>query len=978
MGQMRGGPLSRWSSDRRRDSEHGQILILFAFVLIALLLVSALAVDYGGWLLARRSFQNAADQGALAAAAQLTNPIIDDCPNRAAGTTKGQCAREAAWASVKASLGLTALDPVVRAALGGSAPYLEKGYRVFVASPPFDANATCSSAPTCAALFPACVSPTFRSDSCPYPGSVSNSHTAFVRVDRNESANVGRVVRQAGQDVSAWATAGRIPQSYAFVGLCYPTAPQRIGSDCHNGSQEDLTINGSGSSVVIQSGDLGVNTWVKTAGNGAAVALSPDSAAYMGQFSTCWGNVNSCQLVSWIDPPGTRGGARNAIPLGPQLKDPQYPAPPIDTTSVPWQCGGSGAISFAGSTAGVAVVERGAQFELASYVQPRPDPNVGLASTTKTGGTITDASFGGNLSGALVSITLTNNTPVTSNGPGGTGANGSYSFTLTDGTQYVITVSKLNYYTQTRTVTWPVTVANRDFALVAVTGTLSGTVTSSLAPFGPIQNATVVVGGVSTTTNAAGFYSIPNVSAGNNQTITVSAAGYATVNSTFNMPAGGPATKNIAMGPTGSISGTVTDSVSSAALVGATVQALQGATVVQTTTTIAGGTYSLSSLPAGSYTVTASMSGYTTGTINNVMVTAGTNTPNKNFALAPTGGFIDGTVVDDTTNLPISGAAITLSPALASATSDASGHYHISVLAGRYDVTASKFGYTDGVVSNVRVNAGQTVSPPVDFRLWPSVCDSHNHGSWECANPSCPNVTGSGGSVTCPTFNDGNHIRPGTYDTIHIPSGQCAYIDPVPAGGLPSGQLAGVVHVKSALNVDSGAWLFGDGVTIVLEPGAKVTVGGGFVLNYSTTAQPLVFTTKNDGNDYGYAAWAVDIKTKAAQQPWLNCGSLPQPTYKTSCFSASVLGITWYLLGTPPNNNANSRFSMSAGTGFLFKGILYAPNDNLGLNAQPNQASAGQVIGWTITYGGSATIFHRYNGIQVDGPPYLIEPFLGQ
>jgi hypothetical protein len=88
-----------------------------------------------------------------------------------------------------------------------------------------------------------------------------------------------------------------------------------------------------------------------------------------------------------------------------------------------------------------------------------------------------------------------------------------------------------------------------------------------------------------------------------------------------------------------------------------------------------------------------------------------------------------------------------------------------------------------------------------------------------------------------------------------------------------------------------------------------------------------------------------------------------------------TLGITWYLRGSSGNAH---RFYFDGLMGFLFNGILYAPQDNIKIGGQGAQASAGQIIGWTITYSGSTNIFHRYAGIQTDGPPYLIEPFLGQ
>src|SRR4051794_30834388 len=78
----------------RSDGARGQVLVLFALLLVVLLLISALAVDYGGWLVTRRSYQNMADAAALAGAQQLTRPLSSNCTS---GVSKNRCAREAAW-----------------------------------------------------------------------------------------------------------------------------------------------------------------------------------------------------------------------------------------------------------------------------------------------------------------------------------------------------------------------------------------------------------------------------------------------------------------------------------------------------------------------------------------------------------------------------------------------------------------------------------------------------------------------------------------------------------------------------------------------------------------------------------------------------------------------------------------------------------------------------------------------------------------
>jgi thermitase len=78
---------------------------------------------------------------------------------------------------------------------------------------------------------------------------------------------------------------------------------------------------------------------------------------------------------------------------------------------------------------------------------------------------------------------------------------------------------------------------------------------------------------------------------------------------------------------TGAISGTVTDAATHAAIAGATVSTGQ-----TSTTTGSGGTYTIANLPAGSYTVSVSASGYT-GASQVVSVTAGHTSSAVDFAL---------------------------------------------------------------------------------------------------------------------------------------------------------------------------------------------------------------------------------------------------------------------------------------------------------------------------------------------------------
>jgi N-acetylneuraminic acid mutarotase len=138
--------------------------------------------------------------------------------------------------------------------------------------------------------------------------------------------------------------------------------------------------------------------------------------------------------------------------------------------------------------------------------------------------------------------------------------------------------------------------------------------------------------------------------------------------------------------PTGTLEGTVTDSVTNQPIEGATIQVTP---LGASTTTGVDGHYTLL-LPVDTYDVTASAFGYQTQTATGVDVTEG-NTTTQDFALvAAPNHTVSGNVRDADGN-PLANATVTiLGTPIPSATTDATGAYSIpNVPEGEYDVRAS-------------------------------------------------------------------------------------------------------------------------------------------------------------------------------------------------------------------------------------------------------------------------------------------------
>lgn len=224
---------------------------------------------------------------------------------------------------------------------------------------------------------------------------------------------------------------------------------------------------------------------------------------------------------------------------------------------------------------------------------------------------------------------------------------------------------------------------------------------------------------------------------------------------------------------TGTISGNVTDA--------GTLLPISGATVTDGTrsaVTDVSGNYTIANVPIGSYTVTASASGYENSTQLNVSVVADTATT-VNFALNPIlYGTIDGYVTDLTTSDPIVGASVT--DGTRSAVTDTTGYYIISgVPEGDYTVSVSATGYQSNsqsvtVVGNTNTTANfslQTVSQAtivsIDTITYTTEGGKNNDKHLNIAISLVDDLSNvvSGASVSIDLSRDGSVVGSGTGTT---------------------------------------------------------------------------------------------------------------------------------------------------------------------------------------------------------------------
>ena len=240
-------------------------------------------------------------------------------------------------------------------------------------------------------------------------------------------------------------------------------------------------------------------------------------------------------------------------------------------------------------------------------------------------------------------------------------------------------------------------------------GTVTGQVTN-VQTGSAIASATVSWSGGSATSDAAGNYTLANVTPGS-VTLTGSAAGYLARNYTVTVTAGQTSTQAVQLSTSGKIVGNVTGN--GAALSGASV-AISGGQIPtsQSVQTDAAGHYDEGWVPIGSYTVTCSASGFGSQSQPATVSTGGTTTVNCALTTAATGS-ISGVVTNLGNGQALSGATLTAGGA--STTSAADGSYTLANLpAGSVTLTGTATGYLARSYT-VTVTGGATATQEVQL-----------------------------------------------------------------------------------------------------------------------------------------------------------------------------------------------------------------------------------------------------------------------
>ncbi|NLV45793.1 MAG: hypothetical protein GXY07_14990, partial [Candidatus Hydrogenedentes bacterium] len=260
---------------------------------------------------------------------------------------------------------------------------------------------------------------------------------------------------------------------------------------------------------------------------------------------------------------------------------------------------------------------------------------------------------------------------------------GTYLFASVPDGNYTLSVTATGYEPYAEAVTvLPILPTVKDVNMTSLTGTLTGVVRDGVTP---ISGAVVTLepGGYTATTGLAGTFSISDIPVGE-YTMSASATGYEPWSMAKSIVGGSNLQDVDLVTVTGTLTGLVRDGVTP--ISGAVVTLEPGG---YTATTGLAGTFSISDIPVGEYTMSASAAGYQPWSMAKTIV-GGSNL--QDVDLVPITATLTGVVRDGVT--PISGAVVTLEPGGYTATTGLAGTFSISdIPVGEYTMSASATGY---------------------------------------------------------------------------------------------------------------------------------------------------------------------------------------------------------------------------------------------------------------------------------------------
>ncbi len=320
---------------------------------------------------------------------------------------------------------------------------------------------------------------------------------------------------------------------------------------------------------------------------------------------------------------------------------------------------------------------------------------------------------------------------------------------------------------------------------------------------------------------------------------------------------------------------------------------MPGAFVVATpgnwaTSSTGSGAYSIS-LPAGTYSVTATAPYAAPVTKTNVTVALG-GTTTVDFVLTSTAGWIAGAVIDAASGGPIAGAAVLATSGggtQRAVATNAQGAFNLTVVPGTYTVNLSAPGYVSASAVGVAVSPGHATS--VDRALVPTVNPIHltlasalgrpghaivlsgsvaapGNGTWTLDFGDGTNATGTQGVGTTPVTASHVYAAQGTYTlrlvvTSYLMSADrtaTVLVDGTPPSLRITAPTGAATFTAASVTV---TWTGQDNLSGIGH--YEVSVDGGAHLNLGTNTS---FTQNFADGSHMVTVWAFDLAGNNASE----------------------------------------------------------------------------------------------------------------
>lgn len=415
---------------------------------------------------------------------------------------------------------------------------------------------------------------------------------------------------------------------------------------------------------------------------------------------------------------------------------------------------------------------------------------------------------------------------------------------------------------------------------------------------------------------------------------------------------------------------------------GTTTITATGTSSTKTSVTDANGSYSISGLANGSYTVQPGRAGYVFTPLNQSVTVSGSNVSSINFTGAATASYtISGTVSGDVKQ----GVTITLSGTnTATATTDANGNYSfVGIANGSYTLTASLAGYTFSSAITATVNNADSTGNNFTATAVPLTYTISGAVSGPFKQGVTINLTG-GASASTTTDVNGNYSFAGLVSGSYV-------VTPVLAGHTysPASRTVSLVNANSTGNDFTDTTTYysisgtvtgsvQQGVTITLSGTAGSTTTTDGTGNYTFTG--LLngsYTVAPSRTGYVFSPASLAVTINNANSTGRNFTSSPVPTYLLSgtismSGGGALAGVTVTLGGAnsgTATTDGGGNYSFNVADGFYtvtptLAGWNFSPANiartlsgaaSTANNFTASSAVAGYTVSGTIAYSGSQT-----------------------